>query len=60
LVGSALALEAVDPFELGELDLLQEASRPTLVDRLGERIVARVAEAADWRLDPKVLQARCI
>ncbi len=59
-------IEPVDPFQCGELDGFDVAPRPTPpndlgfiepVDRLGERIVVAVADAADGRLDAGVLQA---
>jgi hypothetical protein len=59
-------VEPVDPFEGGELDGLEVPPRPTppndfglveSVDRLGERIVVTVADAADGRLDASVFQA---
>ena len=63
---SLLVVEPVDPFERGELDRLEVAPRPAppdhfgfveSVDRLGERVVVAVADAADGRLDAGVLQA---
>ena len=53
-------IEPVDPFERGELDGLESSPRSAPpdhfglvepVDRLGERIVVRVADAADRGLD---------
>ena len=53
-------IEPVDPFERGELDGLEVPPRPTppddlglleSIDRLGERIVVAVADAADRWLD---------
>ena len=59
-------VEPGDPFERGELDLFETAPWPAPpdhlgfvkpVDRLGERIIVAVADAADGRLDAGVLQA---
>jgi hypothetical protein len=56
----SLVVEPVDPFERGELDCLEIApwSAPPddlgliePIDRLGERVVIAVADAADGRLD---------
>jgi hypothetical protein len=61
-----LVVEPVDPLERGELDRLEFAPRPSSpddlgfvesVDRLGERIVVAVADAADRWFDARVFQA---
>lgn len=60
------AAEPVDPFECCELDRLEAAPRSApmndfgLVEadhRLGERVVVRVADAADGGVDPFIDQA---
>ena len=59
-------VEPVDPFEGCELDGLEAAPRPAPmndlglvepVDRLGERVVVAVADAADRRFDAGLGQA---
>src|SRR5690606_30456896 len=58
-------VEPVDPLERGELDILEVAPRPVRadqlrlvepVDRLGESVVVRVADAADRGCDPRLRQ----
>src|SRR3954452_13543172 len=62
----ATIVEPVDPFEGGEFDCLSTPPRATpmdhlgleqAVDRLGERVVETVANAADGRLDASIEQA---
>jgi hypothetical protein len=59
-------VEPVDPLERRELDFLDVAPRAIradqlglveAVDRLGERVVVRVADAADRSLDPRIIEA---
>ena len=59
-------IEPVDPFERGELDVLEAPPRPTpvdhfglveAVDRLGERVVIQIADAADGGLDASFREA---
>ncbi len=58
-------VEPVNPFKRGHLNGLQVAPRPTLlddlclvqsVDRLGQRVVVRIAHAADRRFDASFSQ----
>jgi len=65
-VSSWVVVEPIDPFESGVLDPIEITPGTTMVndlgleqsdDRLGERVVVRVADAADRRLDAGLLQA---
>src|SRR5271165_2083873 len=59
-------IEPIDPFEGGELHGLEVAPRPAPpndlglvkpVDRLGERVVVGISDAADGRFDAGVFQS---
>ena len=62
-------VEPVDPFEGGELDILEASPRPPLSDhlrfveaddRLGESVVVTVADTADGGCDPGLGKALAI
>ena len=59
-------IEPIDPIECGVLDIVKLTPGTTVVndlgleqsdDRLGQRVVVRIADAADRRLDAGLLQA---
>ncbi len=62
-------VEPVDPFERGELDLVDTSSRPVptnhlrfveAVDCLGQSVVVGVADAADRGRDAQLVQPICV